>query len=55
MCEGVQNLPLTLINLKKALGLFEKLALDTQLVFTCSKSGIETLEQLMKYAQSLYC
>ena len=55
MCGGVQSLGLTLINVKKALGLFEKLDLNTQLVFTCLKSGIETLEQLVKYAESVYC
>ena len=33
----------------------EKLALNTQVVFTYSKSTKETLEQLMKYAQSIYC
>ena len=33
----------------------EKLALNTQVVFTYSKSRKETLEQLMKYAQSIYC
>ena len=45
MCDGVQNSSLTLRNVKKALGLFEKLALDAQLVFTYSKSGIETLDK----------
>ena len=34
---------------KKALGLFEKMALNTQLVFTLPKSGRETLDQVMKY------
>ena len=29
MCDGVQNSPLVLINGKKALDLFEKLALNT--------------------------
>ena len=38
------ELPLTLINEKKALGLFGKLALNTQPVFTCSKSGTKTVE-----------
>ena len=28
--------------------------LNTQLVFTCSKSGMEALEQVAKYVQSLY-
>ena len=40
---------------KKALFLSVKLALKTQLVFTCSKSGTETLEQVVKYVQSHYC
>ena len=40
---------------KKALVLLVKLAFNTQLVFTCSKSYIETLEQVMKYVQSSYC
>ena len=39
---------------KKALVLSVKLALNTQLVFTCSKSGVGTLEQVVKYVQSLY-
>ena len=51
----IQNLLLTLINDKKALILSVKLALNTQLVFTCSKSGVETLEQVVKYVESLYC
>ena len=38
---------------KKALVLSIKLALNTQLVFTCSNAGIETLEQVVKYVQSL--
>ena len=46
----LQNSHLTLINEKSF-----KLALNIQLVFTCSKSGIETLEQVLKYIQSLYC
>ena len=37
---------------KKALVLYVKLALNTQLVFTCSKSSIETREQVMDYVQS---
>ena len=40
---------------RKALGLSVKLDLNTQLVFTCSKSDIETVEQVLKYVQSLYC
>ena len=43
MCEWVQNPRLTLINEKKALGLFETGALNTNLLSTFSKSGIETL------------
>ena len=39
----VQNSRLTLINEKKALGLFETRALNTNLLSTFSKSGIETL------------
>ena len=38
---------------KKALVLSLKLALNTQLVFTCSNAGTETLEQVVKYVQSL--
>ena len=41
--------------MEKALVLSVKLALNTQLVFTCSKSGTETVEQVAKYIQSLYC
>ena len=48
----VQNLHMTLINEKKALGLFVKLILNTQLIFSRSTLGIETLEQVMKYVQS---
>ena len=48
-----QNSHLTLINEKKALVLSVKLALNTQLVFTCSNAGIETLEQVVKNVQSL--
>ena len=48
----VQNLHMTLINEKKALGLFAKLILNTQLIFSRSTLGIETLEQVMKYVQS---
>ena len=43
---------MTLINEKKALGLFVKLILNTQLIFSRSTLGIETLEQVMKYVQS---
>ena len=38
--------------MKKALVLSVKLALNTQLVFTCSKSSKETVEQVVKYVQS---
>ena len=38
---------------KKALVLSIKLALKTQQALTCSNAGIETLEQVVKYAQSL--
>ena len=48
----VQNLHMTLINEKKALGLFVKLILNTQLIFSRSTLVIETLEQVMKYVQS---
>ena len=48
----VQNLHMALINEKKALGLFVKLILNTQLIFSRSTLGIETLEQVMKYVQS---
>ena len=48
----VQNLHMTLINEKKALVLFVKLILNTQLIFSRSTLGIETLEQVMKYVQS---
>ena len=47
MYDRVQNLHPNLIN-KKALVLFEKLALNTKLAFTCSKSGIETLDQVVR-------
>ena len=43
---------MALINEKKALGLFVKLILNTQLIFSRSTLGIETLEQVMKYVQS---
>ena len=39
---------------KNTLGLFVMLTFDTQLVFTCSRSGMQALEQVVKYAQSLY-
>ena len=39
----VHNSHLTLLKKKKALSLFETRALNTNLVFTFSKSGIETL------------
>ena len=39
--------------MKKALVLSVKLALNTQLVFTCSNAGIETVEQVVKNVQSL--
>ena len=39
--------------MKKALVLPIKLALDTQVVFTRSNASIETLEQVVKYVQSL--
>ena len=39
---------------KKHLGLIVKLVLNTQIVFTCSKSGLEPLEKVSKYVQSLY-
>ena len=38
---------------KKALVLSLKLAPNTQLVFTCSNAGTETLGQVVKYVQSL--
>ena len=38
---------------KKALVLSVKLALNNQLIFTCSNTGIETLEQVVKYVKSL--
>ena len=38
---------------KKALVLSLKLALNTQLVVTCSNAGVEALEQVVKYVQSL--
>ena len=41
--------------MKKALVIFVKLAFNTQLVFTSSKSDRETLDQVMKYVQSFYC
>ena len=41
--------------MKKALVLSVKLATNTQLVFTCSCSVIETLKQVVKYVRSLYC
>ena len=37
---------------KKALISSIKLTLNTQLVFTCSNAGIETLEQVAKKIQS---
>ena len=39
---------LTLINKKKVLVLSVKLAINTQLVITCSNAGIETLAQIVK-------
>ena len=39
--------------MKNALLLSVKLALITQLVFTCSNAGIETLEQVVKHVESL--
>ena len=36
------------------LGLFEKLGLNTQLVLICPKSGIETLEQVVRYVPNPY-
>ena len=48
-----QNSYLTLKKWKKASVLSIKLALNTQVVFTCSNTGIETLEQVVKYVQSL--
>ena len=48
-----QNSQLTKKNEKKAVVVSIKLALNTQLVFTCSNAGIETLEQVVKYVQSL--
>ena len=47
-----QNSQLTKKNEKKAVVVSIKLALNTQLVFTCSNAGIETLEQVVKYVQS---
>ena len=44
--------------MKKALDLFdlfEKLAYNTQLIFTCSKTETEKLEEVVKYVKSLYC
>ena len=56
MCDGFQNSPRTLINEKKALGFFEKLGLHTQVVFTCSKPGIETLEQVRNtFKANIHC
>ena len=49
----VQNSHLTLINEKKALGLFETQAFSNNLLSTFSKSEIETLQQVVKYFQSL--
>ena len=39
--------------MKKALLLSVKLALNTQMVFTCSNAGIEPLEEVVKYVESL--
>ena len=41
--------------MKKTLVLSVKQALNTQLAFTCSKLGIETPEQVVKYVQNIYC
>ena len=41
--------------MKKVLVLTVNIALNTQLVFICSNSGIKTLGQFVKYVQSLYC
>ena len=38
---------------KKALVLSVKLALNNQLILICSNTGIETLEQVVKYVKSL--
>ena len=43
----IQNWHLTLIN-EKVLVLSVKLALNTQLVITCSNASIETLAQIVK-------
>ena len=48
-----QNSHLGLINAKKAWVLPVKLALNTHLVSTCSNAGTETLEQVVKYVESL--
>ena len=39
--------------MKKVLVLYLKLALNSQMAFTYSKSAIETLKQVAKYVQSL--
>ena len=41
--------------MKKVLVLTVKLAFNTQLVFICSKSGKETLEQVVKHVQKFSC
>ena len=38
---------------KQAFVLSVNLAFNTQLVFTCSNTDIETLEQVVKYVESL--